>query len=130
MHIPNNLILPFVLIPLTLASPTPSSSFFLKTHSSDASKDNLYLSAYHITPGVNDAVLDSDKTHAIVGSLNDTAVVYPSGPGVAYGLNLIGEAYTRMFIMIILFFGFVFLVFRFLVLPTKSRLIQNGPKSR
>lgn len=96
MHISTNLFLPFVLIPLTLASPPTPSSFFLKTQSSDASKDNLYLSAYHITPGVNDAVLESDKTHAIVASLNDTAVVYPSGPGVAYGLNLIGEAYTRM----------------------------------
>ncbi|MCJ1349488.1 hypothetical protein MMC31_007729, partial [Peltigera leucophlebia] len=95
MHISTNLFLPFVLIPLTLASPPTPSSFFLKTQSSDASKDNLYLSAYHITPGVNDAVLESDKTHAIVASLNDTAVVYPSGPGVAYGLNLIGEAYTQ-----------------------------------
>lgn len=96
MHISTNLFLPFVLMPLTLASPNPSPSFYLKTRSSDACKDNLYLSAYHITPGVNDAVLERDKTHAIVGSLNDTAVVYPSGPGVSYGLNLIGEAYTRM----------------------------------
>lgn len=99
MHIPTNLFLPIVL--MTLASTTPSSSFLLKTHSSDASKDNLYLAAYHITPGVNDAVLESDKTHAIAASLNDTAIVYPSGPGVAYGLNLIREAYTRMLIMMI-----------------------------
>lgn len=96
MHIPINLFLPFILIPLTLASPTLSS--YLKTRSSDASKDNLYLSAYHITPGVNDAVLERDKTHGIVGSLNDTAIAYPSGPGVAYGLNLIGEGYSRTLI--------------------------------
>lgn len=123
MHVSNNLFLPFVLIPLTLASPTPSSSFFLKTHSSGANKDNLYLSAYHITPGVNDAVLDSDKTHAIVGSVNDTAVVYPSGPGVAYGLNLIGEAYTRTFlvIIIIIIFGGVFLSSLFNTIKRYSR---------
>lgn len=105
MHIPTNIsLLPFILVPLTLASSTPSS-FYLKTRSSDACKDSLYLAAYHITPGVNDAVLERDKTHGIVGSLNDTAIAYPSGPGVAYGLNLIGEGYTRM---LILFFSFSF----------------------
>lgn len=126
MHIPTNIFLPFVLLPLMLASPTPSD-FYLKTRSSEASKDHLYLSAYHITPGVNDAVLERDKTHGIVGSLNDTAIAYPSGPGVAYGLNLIGEGYTRM---LILFLGGGFCCsITMYGLPLLS-FCQNGPKSR
>lgn len=40
----------------------------------------------HITPGVNDAVLERDKTHGIVGSLNDTAIAYPSG-GLVWRMN-------------------------------------------
>lgn len=110
-----------------LASPTPSD-FYLKTRSSEASKDHLYLSAYHITPGVNDAVLERDKTHGIVGSLNDTAIAYPSGPGVAYGLNLIGEGYTRMLILF-LGGGGICCSITMYGLPLLS-FCQNGPKSR
>lgn len=66
----------------------------------------------------NDAVLYRD-THGIVGSLNVTAIVYTSGPGVAYGLNLIGEAYTRMLVS---FFWFCYSVA--MVCPGKLEFIR------
>lgn len=61
-----------------------------------------FLSAYHKpynNPVSTMPCLERDKAHGIVGSLNDSGdcVSYDGGPGVAYGLNMIGEGYITRY---------------------------------
>ncbi|MCJ1260598.1 hypothetical protein MMC22_000460 [Lobaria immixta] len=86
---------------MVAATPAPSSTaptpLLFKTcvhPGEDVSKEGLYLTAYHIGAGENDAVL-AGKGSAIKGFLNDTTLQFDLGTEFPWYLEFVFEAYTE-----------------------------------